>query len=323
MKKNAKYFFNPQSLRYEKVKANVWAQVLRVFGFLSASVVFGVLVMFGSYSYLDSPKEKMLRREIANYKLQLKLINQKMEDISGMVAQLEERDDKIYRVIFEAAPIPDETRNAGIGGINRYKNLDGFESSEALKSMFQRIDKLSGQLYIQSKSYDEIAALAARKAEMLASIPAIQPVSNRNLTRMASGFGMRIHPIYKTYKMHNGMDFTAPIGTEIYVTGNGVIEKAEYSSGYGNCIVVDHGFGYKTLYAHLSAYKVKRGQKVTRGDVIGLVGSTGTSSGPHLHYEVMKNGNKVNPVNFYFNDLTPEEYDKVRLIASQTNQSFD
>jgi murein DD-endopeptidase MepM/ murein hydrolase activator NlpD len=215
-------------------------------------------------------------------------------------------------------------RTAGFGGVNRYKDLEGFNNAELMINSTRTMDKLYRRMYIQSKSYDEVFELVKKKAELLASIPAIQPVTKRNITRLASGFGHRIHPIYKTYMMHAGIDFTAPIGTEIYATGNGVVAKTEYNGrGYGNNVVIQHGYGYSTLYGHMSRFAVRPGQRVKRGDVIGYVGNTGSSTGPHVHYEVIKNGKKIDPINFFFNDLTAEEYEKIREQASQSNQSFD
>ena len=241
-----------------------------------------------------------------------------------MLDDIQQRDDNIYRVIFEADPIPKSIRKAGYGGINRYQDLTGYNNAELVIDITKKIDQITKQLYIQSKSFDDIIDLAKNKADMLASIPAIQPVSNKDLSRMASGYGSRIHPIYKTKKFHAGMDFSAKTGTPIYATGDGKIFKVRKSRrGYGNHVIIDHGFGYKTLYAHMSKYIVRRGEKVKRGDVIGYVGSSGTSVAPHLHYEVHYNGKKINPVNFYYNDLTPDQYEKMLEISSQNNQSFD
>ena len=229
--------------------------------------------------------------------------------MAAVLDDIESRDDNIYRVIFEAEPIAENIRKAGFGGINRYKKLEGFKSSELMKESSNKMDKILKQLYIQSKSFDEVMDMAMKKKEMLASIPAIQPVSNKDLKRMASGYGYRIDPHYKTRAFHAGMDFTAPRGTPIYATGDGVVTRADRKAkGYGNHVRIDHGYGYVTLYAHMYKIKVRPGQKVKRGDIIGLVGNTGKSVGPHCHYEVRKNGKPLNPVHFYFNDLTPEQY---------------
>lgn len=319
----AHYKFNPETLEYEAVKTPLWVKALRVFGFLSAAAVFSVIIISISFQYLDSPYERKLKQEIDRYDREFTQLSAEFEKLKGTLTDLESRDEKIYREIF-GAPMPKSLRAAGIGGSDRYTRLEGLTHSEALKGMYASLDNLSRKMYIQSKSYDELVALARKKSEMLASIPAIQPVANKELKRVASGFGYRIDPIYRTKKFHQGMDFSAHIGTSVYATGDGVIEKIERKRwGYGTHIVINHGFGYKTRYAHLSQINVSRGQKVKRGEVIGLVGSTGKSTAPHLHYEVLKNGKAVNPANYYYNDLTPEEYEKMLELASSANQSFD
>jgi murein DD-endopeptidase MepM/ murein hydrolase activator NlpD len=320
----AKYYFNTDSLKYEKVVVSLRKRLLRVTGWLATALVFGSIILLLAYSFLDSPKEKQLKRELNELALQYDLLDQRMQLASSVLEDLQKRDDQIYRVIFEAEPIPESVREAGYGGVNRYKELEGFGNSTLMKTTSNKLDKLYRQLYIQSKSYDEVFNLIKQKTELLASIPAIQPVSNKDLTRIASGFGYRIHPIYKTSIMHDGIDFSAPIGTEIYATGNGYVSKVEFNGrGYGNNITINHGFGYQTLYAHMSRFNVREGQQVKRGDIIGYVGNTGSSTGPHVHYEVIKNLAKIDPINFFFNDLSPEDYDKVRETASQQNQSFD
>jgi murein DD-endopeptidase MepM/ murein hydrolase activator NlpD len=276
------------------------------------------------FQFFDSPKEKRLNREIEYLSNQYEVIHDKMTQVDIVLDNLQHRDDNIYRVIFEADPIPSSIRKAGFGGVNRYQQLSGYSNSELVVRITEKADQLSKQLYIQSKSFDEIITLVKNKAEMLACIPAIQPVANKDLSRMASGYGYRIHPIYKTYTLHTGMDFSATRGTPIYATGNGKIAKVRRSGrGYGNHIIIDHGYGYKTLYAHMTKYIVRKGQKVKRGEIIGYVGSTGTSVAPHLHYEVHKDGRKINPANFYYNDLNPDEYEKMLEISSRSNQSFD
>jgi murein DD-endopeptidase MepM/ murein hydrolase activator NlpD len=320
----AKYYFNTNSLKYEKVVIPWGKRILRVLGFVTTAIVFSVVIVAIAYAYLDSPKEKQLKREISQLTLQYEILQQRFEHVDNVLKDIQHRDDNIYRVIFEAEPIPATVRKAGYGGVNRYKALEGMENSEMIISTARKLDELTKQLYVQSKSFDEIVELAKDKSHMLASIPAIQPVSNKDLTRIASGFGYRIHPIYKTSKMHEGIDFTAPIGTDIYAAGNGTVKEVVYGDrGYGNYVLISHGFGYETLYAHMSKVNARPGQKVKRGDVIGKVGSTGASTAPHLHYEVIKQGTKINPINFFYNDLTPEEYEKMIEISSQSNQSFD
>lgn len=322
--KKVKYYYNKQSLRYERIEEPLTVRLLKVLGFLSTSFIFALGIVYVSYKYLDSPEEKQLKREIAKMELEYEYNNKQLEQMSEVLAGLQDRDDNIYRVIFEAEPIPASVREAGTGGSYKFKELYGFSNSKLMTNTAEMIDKVSKRLYIQSKSYDEITELIQNKEQMLASIPAIMPVANKDLTRVASGYGMRVHPIYKTYKMHAGMDFTAPIGTDIYCSGDGVVKEVDYSQrGYGNHVIIDHGYGYETIYAHMSQMNVRKGQVVKRGDVLGQVGNSGTSTGPHLHYEVLKNGIKINPVNFYFNDLTPEEYEKMIEISSRHTQSFD
>lgn len=320
----AKYYFNTNSLKYEKVVIPWGKRILRALGFLATAIVFSVAIVAFAYAYLDSPKERQLKREISQLTLQYEILQKRFDKVGLVLQDLQHRDDNIYRVIFEAEPIPTSIREAGYGGIDKYKALEGTDNAELIIETTRKLDKLTKEMYVQSKSFDEIVELAKDKSQMLASIPAIQPVSNKDLTRMASGFGYRIHPIYKTTKMHEGIDFSAPVGTDIYATGNGVVKLIEFNSrGYGNHIIISHGFGYETLYGHLSKINVRPGQKLNRGDIIGVVGSTGSSTAPHLHYEVIKQGNKINPISFFYNDLSPEEYEKMIEISSQSNQSFD
>ena len=322
--KKIKYRFDPHNLQYVHVKTSTWIKILQVFGFISASVVAGFIFLTLAYSFMDSPKEKLLRREIAQYKMQMELLDEKAKKVELVMASLEERDDKIYREIFGAEPINDAVRKAGVGGNDRYKTVKNFDNAKTIVKLHESLDQINRRMYIQSKSYDELTKLAKAKNAMLMSIPAIQPVANKGLKRVASGFGSRIDPIYRTQKFHAGMDFTSPIGTPVTTTGDGVVEIVESKQwGYGNCIVINHGYGYKTRYAHLKKFKVTRGQKVKRGEVIGYVGSTGKSTGPHLHYEVMKNNEPVNPANYYYSDLTPEQYEAILKLSNAHNQSFD
>ena len=319
-----KYYYDTKTLSYKRIELNTFDKFKRSLSYLAASTFTGLIMIIIFFQFFDSPKEKRLKSEIENLVTQYDILSKKMTQIDLVLDDIQQRDDNIYRVIFEADPIPSSIRKAGFGGVNRYKDIRNFSNSELVIEVAKNADKLSKQLYIQSKSFDEVINLAKNKADMLASIPAIQPIANKDLGRVASGYGYRIHPIYKTRKLHTGMDFTAPQGTPIYSTGDGKIEKVKRSrKGYGNHVIIDHGYGYQTLYAHMKKYIVYRGQKVKRGEIIGYVGSTGTSVAPHLHYEVMKNKRKINPVNYYYNDLSPEEYEKMLEISSQNNQSFD
>jgi len=320
----AKYRYNPHTLSYDKIELTLRKKILKSLTFLGAGLVIGVMIFGLAYTFIDSPKEKQLKQDNARMLTQYVILNKKLEQLAVVMEDVQHRDDNIYRVIFEAEPIDEAIRKAGFGGINRYKELEGYNDSELIIKTAEKLDKLSKQLYIQSKSFDEVFEMAKKKEEMLAAIPAIQPVSNKDLKRMASGYGYRIDPQYKVRKMHHGMDFTAKTGTPIYATGDGKILKVERKrTGYGNSVRIDHGYNYVTLYGHMSKINCKVGQKVKRGDVIGYVGNTGKSFGPHCHYEVRKNGKPINPVNFYFNDLTPEQYAKMVNMSNSPMQSMD
>jgi len=319
-----KYYYDTKTLSYKRIELSRVNKMKNLFYFLIGSAFIGLVMVIIFFQFFDSPKEKILNREIKQLSTQYEVVQDKLKQVEIVLDDIQQRDDNIYRVIFEADPIPKSIRKAGYGGVNRYKDLTGYKNSELIISTANKIDQITKQLYIQSKSFDDIIELAKNKKDLLAAIPAIQPVSNKDLSRMASGYGYRIHPIYKTRMFHNGMDFSTKSGTPIYATGNGKIAKTRKSRrGYGNHLIIDHGYGYKTLYAHMKKYIVKRGQKVKRGELIGYVGNTGTSVAPHLHYEVHKDGKKINPVNFYYNDLTPDQYEKMLEISSQINQSFD
>lgn len=321
---NSRYKFNPESLSFDKIKLGFRAVLMRSLAYLVASILIALIYYIIFAIFFDSPKEKALLREIEQLTLQYDLIQRDMSDLEKVIGQLQETDDNLYRTIFEAEPIPATLREGGVGGVNRYKELEGYNKSDIVIETTKRLDKIRKKIYIQSKSFDDLIVLANKKEEMLGAIPAILPISNKDLIRTASGYGPRVHPIYKIIKFHSGMDFTAPLGTEIYATGNGVIAYVNSSKrGLGNHIIINHGYGYSTIYAHLDSFNVRSGQKVERGDVIGFVGSTGLSVAPHLHYEVKLNGRNVDPVNYYFNDLTPEEYERMIEIASKTGQSFD
>ncbi len=319
-----KYYYDSETLSYRKIERKKRTTFKYGLVFLLAAGLFGFLFVFIGSHYFESPKEKALARELENMKLQYQLLDKKMDEAQEVLANVEERDNAIYRLYFEANPIPEEQRKAGFGGINRYKTLEGFDNSKLIIEANKRMDILQKQIVVQSKSLDEVAILAEDKEKFLAAIPAIQPVNNKDLTRMASGYGMRTDPFTKARKMHYGMDFTAPRGTAVYAAGDGVVTRADNnSSGYGKHIRIDHGFGYTSLYAHLYKYNVKKNQKVKRGDLIGFVGSTGRSEAPHLHYEIFKDKERINPIHFYYGNLSPEEFSKLLEKASLENQSLD
>jgi murein DD-endopeptidase MepM/ murein hydrolase activator NlpD len=319
-----KYKFNHETLSFDKIRLGIRQLLLRLFAYFVGSLFLAGLYGFVFAFIFDSPKERALKREIEQLTLQYDLMNREMENVEKVLGHLEETDDNLYRTIFEAEPVPASYREGGIGGVNRYEELEGFSNSDLIIETATRLDKIRKKIYVQSESFDHLIALSKEKEEMLSSIPAIQPVSNKDLKRTAGGYGYRIHPIYKISKFHAGMDFTAPTGTDVYATGNGVVSlvKSERRE-LGNHIIIDHGFGYQTVYAHLDHFNVRVGQKVNRGDIIGFVGSTGLSTAPHLHYEVKVSGRNVDPAMYFFNDLTPAEYDSMIEIASKSGQSFD
>ncbi|MFY0483386.1 M23 family metallopeptidase [Flavobacterium sp. PLA-1-15] len=324
--KKVKYYYDSENLAYRKIVTKKRKRFGYIALFLLSSGLFGVLgfVVLLNTPFFETPKDRLQAREIENLKLRYSILNKKMDQIDEVLQHVEERDNNLYRVYFNTSAIPEEQRKAGFGGVNRYKDLEGYNNSELVMSTTKRVDVLSKQLAIQSKSLDEILKLAKEKEKLLSAIPAIQPIKNEQLNQMASGFGYRSDPFTKVRKFHAGMDFSAKTGTPIYATGDGVVDRADNTaSGYGNHIVIRHGFGYETLYGHLSKYKVRAGQRVKRGDVIGYVGSTGRSEAPHLHYEVHKNGEVVNPLNFYYGNISAAEFVAISKLANQENQSLD
>ena len=321
-----KYYYDSENLAYRKIITKTRKKIGVVLLFLMASALFGILsfIVLLNTPYFETPKNKKQAREIENLKLSYAILNKKMDEVEDVIKFIEERDNNLYRVYFNASPIPEEERKAGFKEVDRYKDLEGYDNSQLVTNTTKRIDVLRKELAIQSKSLDDILKMAKAKDKLLAAIPAIQPVRNENLKSMVSGFGYRTDPFTKARKMHEGMDFTAKTGTPIYAAGDGVVERADNTaSGFGNHIVIRHGFGYETLYAHLSRYKCKSGQRIKRGDIIGYVGSTGRSEGPHLHYEVHKNSKVVNPLNFYYGNISAVEYVAIAQLANQENQSFD
>ena len=321
---NVKYYYDSETLSYIPITKSKTRMAKYLFAFLLASCLFGLLIVFiGSY-YFESPREKALNRELQNMELQFTVLEGKMNEIEDVLKNIEERDNTIYRLYFEANPIPEAQRNQGFGGVNRYSKFQGFKNSDLISASHKRLDILQKRIVVQSKSLDEIINLAKDKENFLAKIPAIQPINNEDLTRMASGYGYRTDPFTKIRKFHYGMDFTAVRGTPIYASGDGVVKRADSrSSGYGRHIRIDHGYGYVSLYAHLYKYNVRRNQKVKRGDIIGFVGSSGRSQAPHLHYEIFKDGRRINPLNFYYGNLTSEEFNDLLIKASIENQSLD
>lgn len=316
-----KFKFNPQTLEYERVPNNTWGTAAKIVGILSFAAV---VAIFSVSVALQGNNTDDLKHQISEYEIQMELLNAKTVDIQTKLDDLASMDDNVYREIFGADQISTDIRKAGTGGVDKYTVLKQLRNGKNLEILHKKLDHMNAQYKVQEDSYNKLIKMAKNKSKMLSSIPAIQPIPNKNLRRIASGFGYRVDPIYKTRKMHKGIDFTAPRGTKIYATGDAVVKKVEHARwGYGSHVMLSHGYGYTTLYAHMSRTNVRVGQKVTRGQLIGLVGSTGKSTGPHLHYEVHKNGTAVNPVGYFYNDLSSEQYEEILKISSNPNQSFD
>ncbi|HEY4148906.1 MAG TPA: M23 family metallopeptidase [Chitinophagaceae bacterium] len=322
--KKIKYYYNTNTLRYEKLETPLRVTLLRVLGFLASSIVASVVIVSIAFKYVDSPKEKILRQEYESANENLEILKDQAVKLQQQMAELENRDNNVYRAIFEANPIPDSARAKAMEKQKEIQLVQGMDQGDLSGSIATTLNNISRRVAYQNKSYDEIAGFIKDKANLLACTPAIQPVSNKDLSRIASGFGYRVDPVYKTVKMHAGLDFAAPQGTPIYATANGTVSVAgNTANGYGNHVVINHGYGYETLYGHMVRVKVHAGQKVKRGEIIGWVGSTGKSTGPHCHYEVHKNGQHIDPVYFFYNDLTPEQFDRLLKLAGSSNQSFD
>lgn len=321
----SQYRFDPESVSFEKESSPFRKRVLLSLGFVVTALLTGFAAFWVFSRFVNSPKENQLIHENQALRANYELMDKKLNNLEAVLKDVQNRDDNLYRFLLNADPLPNELRNSGIGGVNRYKYLEQLPNTEIAKNTAKHLDKMLKQVYVQSKSLDEIEVLANQRKEMLASIPAIMPIRKELLRSPPSGYGMRLHPILGIRKMHSGMDFSAPSGSDIFATGDGVVTKVvKKRTGYGIYVVVKHNYGgYETLYAHMIRAKAKVGQKVKRGDVIGYVGSTGRSTAPHVHYEVHRNGKKINPINFYSNDLTPEEYEKIIHEANSSVQSFD
>lgn len=323
--RKTKYRYNQDTLTYDRVQVSALEKFLKVLLFIAPTIIFTTIFVFIFSSTMPSKKNQDLKKDNKMLRAELRSINGKIASSREVLSDIQKRDDKVYRVIFGADPYPEELRKMGTGGSNTDFDVnENLPSSDLVVQTKKRIEELQKKLYSQSLSFDEVTKMAKNKEKMLSALPAIQPISNKDLVHLASGYGWRIDPIYHTKKMHWGMDFTASTGTEVYATGDGVIKHIEVNSwGYGKEIIIDHGYGYKTRYAHLSSFKVKEGQKIKRGEIIGLVGSTGKSTAPHLHYEVEKKGKKVNPVHYYHSDISPEQYEKLIELSNNANQTFD
>ena len=317
------YIYNPKTRTYDRVYPTVRQRMMNFLRQLFVGMGLGAASFIMLIWIFGSPSEKELRIENSKLVAQYNVLSKRLDEALGVMKDIQQRDDNLYRVVLQADPIADAVRAAGYGGTNRYEELMDMANADLVVNTTQKMDFLDRQLYIQSQSFDEVVNLFKQNDEMLKCIPAIQPVSNKDLKKTASGYGMRIDPIYKTSKFHEGMDFSASTGTPIYATGNGTVTKAGWQSGYGRVVVINHGYGYETLYAHMNKIDVRKGQKVVRGEVIGEVGNTGKSTGPHLHYEVHVKGRVVNPVNYYFMDLSADDYDRMIQMAENHGNVLD
>ena len=323
----SKYRFNSESLSFDRIERSFKQKLIRGFAYLISSLFIGSGLLLLVSIFVDLPKERMLRRENQFLLSQYEVLDKKMEHAVKVLEEIETRDDNLYRVIFEAEPIPNSVRDAGFGGVNRYADLEGYTNSEVVENVAQRLDVILNKLVVQSKSHDELFDLAKTDEIMWASIPSIQPIATDELTRIASYFSSsRFHPILRVKRPHTGIDFTAPRGTKVYAAGDGVVTVVVNNrsrSGYGTHIKLDHGFSYESFYGHLDKVYVREGQKVKRGQMIGEVGNTGLSVAPHLHYEVRKNQRAINPIHYFFKDVSPEEYQQIIEQSRLGGQSLD
>ena len=322
--KKIKYYYNTNTLRYEKLEVPLRVKLLRIFGFVAAALVTAGLISYVAFQFIGSPKEKILQQQNENLKDNYKDLSNQVQSIQQQMKELEKRDNDVYRAIFEASPIPDSARAKELEIKNEIASILSIKDNQLVSAIMTTLNNLSSRILVQKKSYDEVDELVKNKEQLLSHTPAIQPINNKDLNRVASGYGYRIDPVYKTTKFHAGLDFSAPQGTPIYATADGTVTTSGNSgNGYGNHVIINHGYGYETLYGHMVRVKSRGGQAVKRGEVIGWVGSTGKSTGPHCHYEVHKNGEKINPIYFFFNDLSPEQFDMLLKKAAASNQSFD
>ena len=323
-----KYILNPETLLYEIKEVSLKSKVFKGLLLFAGSVAMTILYiwLFTSVLGYDLPKTVFLKAEHARWDAKIDLMNTKLDRYAETLDALRVRDDDIYRSIFGMNEIPAGVRDAGIGGVDKYEFLNGLESDDRLKNTALRLDRLTRQTYVQSKSFDEVTSVSKTAGDMVSCIPAIPPINpDPSKYRLSSRFGYRSDPFTGSAKMHTGLDFAMKIGNPVYATGDGVVESVKFEFfGYGNSVTIDHGFGYKTIYAHLNSVKVIEGMKVKRGDYIADSGKSGRSSGPHLHYEVVYKGQKVNPANYLDMSMPVDEYSamvKMRERESMTSSS--
>ncbi len=318
-----KYRINPETLALERIEHGILFWLKRSGQYILVGLLLGIVFFFVFFMIFPSPREKQLIAQKESLEAQMQIMDQKVNQMQVVMTDMSQRDDNLYRVLFGAEPIPLAVRQGATNKISYYENLAKMTNSQLVADLQLKVDVLERELYVQANSFNEIAEMAKSQEAMMDNIPAIQPVLNKDLKHVASGWGFRIHPIYHTRKFHYGMDFSAKTGTDVFATGNAKVSYVGWRQGFGNTVILDHGYGYQTLYAHLFKSLVHVGQKVKRGDIIALVGNTGASVGPHLHYEVHQNGHPVDPRNYYFNDLNPEEYDKMVQMSNNFGQTFD
>ncbi|MFK7899925.1 MAG: M23 family metallopeptidase [Cyclobacteriaceae bacterium] len=320
-----KYYYDTETCRYERYKTTTKDFILNTVGFFVTTFLLAIAIVFGYTRFFDPPHVAVIKEQNKELKYYYEIMDKELKDLDAMADFLQEKDRSIYRIIMESEPLPSSVWNGGTGGYKKYKELInknlGYET--VILSKLKQLDKIKRKMYLQTKSYDKILELAKGKETMLSHIPSIQPLSRKDLNRLASGFGMRLHPIHKVWRLHAGLDFSAPRGTPIYATGDGVVKLTKYSyKGYGRQVEINHGYGYVTKYAHMQKYVVKQGQKVKRGQLIGYVGNSGSSTAPHLHYEIIKKVKKINPIHYMYRDFTDEEYNELLKKASEKNQSL-
>ena len=322
--RKVKYYYNTHTLRYEKLTVPLRVKLLRIFGFIAASLVTAALIVWIGFKYIGSPNEKILRQQLSDYEDNYELVNKRLSKLQELMTELEKRDNQVYRSIFEADPIPDSARAKTFEKSKEISLIQQMGDNELVNSISEQLNNMLSRAAFQAKSYKEIDQMVRDKQKLLSSIPAIQPVSNKDLKQIASGFGYRIDPVYKVTKFHAGLDFAAPQGTPIYATADGRVRSSGMDNGgYGNHVIIDHGYGYETLYGHMVRIKVRAGNSIKRGELIGWVGNTGKSTGPHCHYEVHRKGTPVDPIYFFYNDLTPAQFDRMVKMAAASNQSLD
>ena len=318
-----KYIYDPESLTYIQVEVTLKDKLKKVFPYAIVGVVLGLAsYVFIAVEYY-TPKEKIQAEKIKVLEENQKILNDKIEYADKTLQELIAYDDSVYRTVLGSKPLPKEMRMAGTGGVNKYENLENLKSLKEVVNSYKKLDKVLAKMEVQKSSYRNLLKKAEMNVKRLKHLPAIIPIANWDLKRIGSGFGMRFHPILNRYRMHEGIDFIAPSGTPIFASADGVVKSARRSDSFGRVVEIDHGYGIVTLYAHMSKIKVKRGQKVVRGEIIGLTGNTGLSAGPHLHYEVHVNNKEVDPVSYFFKDLTAKEYEAVVARAKSLKTSME